>query len=42
MSAFFEISGLNVYFQIIVTIISIAVHLFATRNKKRVSVSFFL
>jgi hypothetical protein len=35
MSAFFEISGLNVYFQIIVTIISIAVHLFATRNKKR-------
>jgi hypothetical protein len=35
MSAFFEISGLNVYLQIIVTIISISVHLFATRNKKR-------
>jgi hypothetical protein len=35
MSAFFEISGLNVYIQIIVTIISITVHLFATRNKNR-------
>jgi hypothetical protein len=35
MSTFFEISGLNVYLQIIVTIISISVHLFATRNKKR-------
>ena len=34
MSAFFEISGLNIYIQIAVTIISIAVHLFATRNKK--------
>ncbi|MBE0670572.1 MAG: hypothetical protein IH588_08295 [Anaerolineales bacterium] len=35
MSAIFEISGLNVYIQIVVTIISIAVHLFATRNKRR-------
>ena len=35
MNAFFEISGLNVYIQIVVTIISISVHLFATRNKKR-------
>ena len=35
MSAFFEITGLNVYLQIIVTIVSIAVHLFSTRNKKR-------
>lgn len=35
MSAFFGISGLNIYIQIVVTLISIAVHLFATRNKKR-------
>ncbi len=35
MNAFFEISGLNIYIQIIVTIISITVHLFATRNKER-------
>ena len=35
MRAFFEISGLNIYLQIAVTIISIAVHLFVTRNKKR-------
>lgn len=35
MSAFFEISGLNVYIQIATTIISIAIHLFITRNKKR-------
>jgi len=35
MSAFFEISGLNIYLQIVVTIISISVHLFATRNNKR-------
>ncbi|MCP4420086.1 MAG: hypothetical protein GY805_26070 [Chloroflexi bacterium] len=35
MNLFFEISGLNVYMQIVVTIISITVHLFATRNKKR-------
>ena len=35
MRAFFEISGLNIYLQIVVTIISISVHLFATRNKKR-------
>ena len=35
MSAFFEISGLNIYLQIVVTIISIAVHLLATRNKPR-------
>ena len=35
MSVFYEISGLNVYLQIIVTVISIAVHLFRTRNKAR-------
>ena len=35
MSAFFEISGLNVYIQITVTMISIAAHLFSTRNKER-------
>ena len=35
MSALYEISGLNVYIQIVVTIISIAVHLFNTRNKER-------
>ena len=35
MNAFFEISGLNIYLQIGVTIISIAVHLLATRNKTR-------
>ena len=33
MSVFYEISGLNVYIQIVVTIISIAVHLFNTRDK---------
>ena len=35
MNAFFEISGLNIYIQIIVTIISIAVHLLRTRNSER-------
>jgi hypothetical protein len=35
MSAFFEIPGLNVYLQIAVTIISIGVHLFNTRNTDR-------
>jgi len=35
MRAFFEISGLNIYLQIVVTFISIAVHLVATRNIKR-------
>jgi hypothetical protein len=35
MRAFFEISGLNIYIQIVVTIISIAVHLFATRKTQR-------
>jgi len=35
MSALFEISGFNVYIQIAVTIISVAVHLFSTRNKAR-------
>ncbi len=35
MRAFFEISGLNIYIQIVVTLISIGVHLFATRNKER-------
>jgi hypothetical protein len=35
MEAFFRISGLNIYIQIAVTIISIGVHLVATRNKGR-------
>jgi hypothetical protein len=35
MNVFFEISGLNIYIQIAVTIISIAVHLLRTRNSKR-------
>ena len=35
MEAFFEVSGLNVYLQIAVTLISITVHLLATRNKQR-------
>jgi len=35
MSAFYEIPGLNVYIQIVVTIISSTVHLFNTRNKAR-------
>lgn len=35
MRAFFEISGLNLYIQLAVTIISIGVHLFNTRNKER-------
>ena len=35
MRAFFEISGLNVYIQIVVTIISIAVHLWGTRKIQR-------
>lgn len=35
MRAFFEISGLNIYLQIGITIISIAVHLIATRKKVR-------
>ena len=35
MQAFYEIPGLNVYIQIIVTIISISVLLFKTRNKVR-------
>ena len=35
MRAFFEISGLNIYIQIAVTIISISVHLISTRNKER-------
>lgn len=35
MNKFFEISGLNIYLQIAVTVISIAVHLISTRNKKR-------
>lgn len=33
MQAFFEVSGLNIYLQIIVTVISISIHLLATRNK---------
>ena len=35
MNVFFEISGLNIYIQIAVTIISIAVHLLRTRNSER-------
>jgi len=35
MRAFFEISGLNIYIQIAVTLISIGIHLLATRNKNR-------
>ena len=35
MRAFFEISGLNVYIQIAVTLISIGVHLWRTRNIER-------
>lgn len=35
MGAFFEISGLNIYIQIVVTIVSIVVHLLATRTKER-------
>jgi hypothetical protein len=35
MQAFFEISGLNIYIQIAVTLISIGIHLFATRNTNR-------
>ncbi len=36
MEAFYEVPGLNVYIQIVVTIISISVHLFSTRNKVRI------
>jgi hypothetical protein len=35
MSAFYEISGLNIYIQLVVTFISIGIHLFATRVKPR-------
>jgi hypothetical protein len=35
MKQLFEISGLNIYLQIIVTIISITVHLLLTKNKVR-------
>jgi len=35
MNAFFEISGLNIYIQIAVTVISITVHLLVTRGKER-------
>lgn len=35
MRAFFEITGLNIYLQIIVTLTSIAVHLWNTKNKAR-------
>jgi hypothetical protein len=35
MSAFFEISGLNIYIQIVVTIISIGVHILRTRHGGR-------
>ncbi|HAV77590.1 MAG TPA: hypothetical protein DCX53_09590 [Anaerolineae bacterium] len=35
MQAFYEIPGLNVYTQLVVTIISISVHLFNTRNTDR-------
>lgn len=35
MRAFFEISGFNLYLQMVVTTISIAVHLFNTRDRTR-------
>lgn len=35
MNKFFEIPGLNIYIQLAVTLISICVHLLATRNKPR-------
>ena len=35
MQVFYEIPGLNVYIQVIVTLISISVHLVSTRNKIR-------
>ncbi len=35
MNKFFEIPGLNIYIQLAVTLISISVHLLATRNKSR-------
>lgn len=35
MKELFEISGLNVYMQVVVTFISITVHLYSTRNKRR-------
>jgi hypothetical protein len=35
MGAFFEVPGLNIYIQIVVTVLSIAAHLLATRNKVR-------
>lgn len=35
MNSFFEIPGLNIYIQLAVTLISITVHLLATRNKPR-------
>ncbi|MBI9048588.1 MAG: hypothetical protein JEZ00_04160 [Anaerolineaceae bacterium] len=35
MSELFKISGFNIYLQIIVTIISLTIHLYATRNKNR-------
>ena len=34
MEAFFEVSGLNVFLQIGVTLISITFHLLAARNKQ--------
>ncbi len=36
MKELFEISGLNIYMQVVVTIISITVHLYSTRNKMRI------
>ena len=35
MGAWFEISGLNIYMQIIVTVVSITAHLIVTRNRRR-------
>jgi len=35
MNVFFEIPGLNIYLQIVVTLVSIAVHLLLTRSKER-------
>lgn len=34
MSVFFEISGLNIYIQILVILISVMAHLLAKRSKK--------
>ena len=35
MAALFEVPGMNVYIQIVVTVISFSAHQFSTRNKER-------